>query len=110
MHVALEPTMSVRHPRELIDEAEAIFRARDPEHDMRNYPVEIRVGGITRILHEGRPTIGDYEILVCHGHIWGIPGTDECVSLERRKSCRSTAAHNSAPLMDKETDDTRLDR
>ena len=46
MHVPLGPTVSVRYPRELIEKAEAIFRARDPEYDMRNYPVELRVGDV----------------------------------------------------------------
>ena len=102
MHVPLGPTVSVRHPRELIEEAEAIFRAHDPEYDMPNYPVELRVGDVLRILHEGRPTINDYEVLVRHGPHWGMPGTDECVSIERRKICPSTAAHNSAQLMEEE--------
>jgi len=96
-HVPLGPMVSARHPWELTQQAEAIFRARDPQYDMRNYPVELRVGDVTRILHEGRPTSGEYE----HGHIWGIPGTDECVSIERRKVCPRTAAHNSAQLMER---------
>ena len=108
--VPLGPTVSVRYPHELIEEAEAIFRARDPEYDMRNHPVELRVGDVLHILHEGRPTIGDYEILVRHGHIRGMPGTDECVSIERLKICPSTAAHNSAQLMETEEDGTRLER
>ena len=48
---------------------------------MRNYPVEVKVGFVTHILHEGHPALGEYEILARHGHIWGIPGTDECVSI-----------------------------
>jgi hypothetical protein len=108
--VPLGPTVSVRHPRQLIEQAEAIFRVRDPEYHMRNYPVELRVGDVLHILHEGLPTIGDYEILVRHGHIWGIPGTDECVSIERLKVCPSTAAHHSAQLMETEEHATRLDR
>jgi hypothetical protein len=40
----------------------------------------------------------------------GIPGTDECVSIERLGICPSTAAHNSAQLMEAETDATRLER
>ena len=108
--VPLGPTVNVRYTHELIEEAEAIFRARDPEYDMRNYPVELRVGDVLHILHEGRPTMGDYEILVRHGRIWGMPGTDECVSIERLKICPSTAAHNSAQLMEAEEDGTRLER
>ena len=107
-HVPLSPMVSARHPWELIQQAEAIFRARDPQYDMRNYPVDLQVGDVTRILHEGRPTMGEYEILVRHGHIWGIPGTDECVSIERLKLCPRTAAYNSAQLMETEEDGTRF--
>jgi hypothetical protein len=99
-HVPLGPTVSVRHPRGLIEAAEAIFRARDREYEMCNYPVELRVGDVLRILQAGRPTVGDYEILVRHGPISDIPGTDECVSIERLGICPSTAAHNSAQLME----------
>jgi hypothetical protein len=38
--VPLGPTVSVRYPHELIEEAEAIFKARDPDYDIQNYPVE----------------------------------------------------------------------
>ena len=55
-------------------------------------PGGVRVGDVTRILHEGRPAIGDYEILVRHGCISGMPGTDESVSIERLGVCPSTAA------------------
>jgi hypothetical protein len=38
--VPLGPTVSVRYPHELIEEAEAIFKARDPDYDIQNDPVE----------------------------------------------------------------------
>jgi hypothetical protein len=101
--------VSVQYPRELIEQAEAIFRTRDPKYRMGSYPVELQVGAETCILHSGRPTIGDYEILVRHGFISGMPGTNECVSIERRKVCPSTAAHNSAQI-EAEPDATRFDR
>ena len=56
---------------------------------MRNYPMQLRVGDVARILHEGRPKIGDYEMFVRHGFISGRPGTDECVSIERLGSARA---------------------
>jgi hypothetical protein len=110
MHVPLGPVVSVRHPWELARQAEEIFRSQDPKYEMRDYPVQLRVGDVTRIIHVGRSTIGVYEILVRHGFISGMPGTDECVSIERLGICPSTAAHNSAQLMEEETDDTRLER
>ena len=109
IHVPLGPTVSVRSPMELIDQAEAIFRARDPEYRMGNQPVELCVGDVRRILHGGRPTIGGFEILVRHGFLRGLPGTNECISIERLKMCPSTAAHNSAQLMEEGDDGPRLD-
>ena len=79
MHVPLGPTVTVRHPLKLIEQAEAIFRTQDPKYRMGSYPVELQVDVETCIRHSGRPTIGDYEIIVRHGHIWGIPGrTSAC--------------------------------
>ena len=44
MHVPLGPPVNVRYPHELVEEAEAVFRARDPEYDTWNYPAQLRVG------------------------------------------------------------------
>src|SRR5262245_13917739 len=100
--VPLGPDVSVRHTFDLVQRAEAVFRVRDPEYEMWDHPVELRVGNVTRILHLGRPTIGDYEILVRHGFIAGMPGTAESVSIELRRVCPDTAAHTSAQLMEQE--------
>ena len=100
--VPLGPDVSVRHTFDLVQRAEAIFRVRDPEYEMKDHPVELRVGNVTRILHVGRPTIGDYEVLVRHGFIAGMPGTNESVSIELRRVCPDTAAHTSAQLMEQE--------
>ena len=106
--VPLGPVISVRHPAELVRQAEAIFRQRDPEYHMRDFPAEIRVGSVTRIIHAGRPTIQEYEILVRHGFLWGMPGTDESISIERRRVCPDTAAHNTAQLLTTEARELRL--
>lgn len=97
--VPLGPEVSVNYPGDLVRQAEAVFRMRDPGYHMSDSPVELRVGAVTRIVHGGRPTIGDYEILVRHGFLWGIPGTDESVSIERRRACPDTAAHHTAELL-----------
>jgi hypothetical protein len=55
--------------------------------------IELSVGGVTRILHGGRPTLGPYEVFVRHGFLRGMPGTDESLSIERQEeglSCRGT--------------------
>ena len=100
--VPLGADVSARSPSDLIQRVEAIFRTRDPEYYLRDRPIEVSVAGKTRILHSGRPTIGPYEIFVRHGFLWGMPGTAECASIERRGACPDTAAHTSAQLLDEE--------
>lgn len=100
--VPLGADVSARSPSDLIGQAEAIFRTRDPEYDLRDYPIEISIAGKNRILHGGRPTIGPYEIFVRHGFVSGIPGTAESASIERRGVCPDTAAHTSAQLLEEE--------
>jgi hypothetical protein len=99
--VPLGPDVSIRTPVDLVRQAERIFQTRDPEYQLLHSPVELRIGNVTRIIDGGRPTIGPYEILVRHGFITGLPGTDACVSIERIRVCPDTAAHHSAELMSK---------
>ena len=101
-YVPLGVDVSVRFPDDLTDQVEAIYRTRDPEYEMREYPIELSIEGATRILHGGRPRIGPYEVLVRHGFFPGIPGTNECVSIERCGVCPDTAAHTSAQLLEEE--------
>jgi hypothetical protein len=98
--VPLGVDVSVRHPWDLIREAERIFRTRDTEYHVRESPIELWVDGVTRIMHAGRPRIGPYDILIRHGFVAGTPGTDECVSIERCGVCPDTAAHTSAQLLE----------
>jgi hypothetical protein len=94
--------VSARYPYDLIDQAEAIFRTRDPKYYVPDVPIELSIAGVTCILHTGRPQIGPYEILIRHGFLPGTPGKDECLSIERRGVCPDTAAHTSAQLLDVE--------
>lgn len=100
-HVPLGADVSIRYPMDLIQQAEAIFRSRDPEYHLPDHPIEVSIAGETRILHRGR-TIGPYEIFVRHGFLLGMPGTDACASIERRGVCPETAAHTSAQLLEEE--------
>jgi len=100
--VPLGTDVSARHPGDLVEQAEQIFRTRDPQYRTRESPIELSVAGVTRILHGGRPTLGPYEVFVRHGFLRGIPGTDESLSIERRGVCPDTAAHTTAQLLDEE--------
>ena len=88
----------IRVPGDLISKSEAIFRVRDPEYTLIERPVEITIGGETRIMRWGRPKMGPFEVFV-------VPsGRDRYprVSLERMGVCPETAAHTSAELLDRE--------
>jgi hypothetical protein len=101
-HVPLGSDVSVGTPSDLVREAERLFQTRDAEYHVRQSPVEVRIGNVSRIIDAGRPRIGPYEILVRHGSISGLPGTDECVSMERIGVCPDTAAHHSAELISRQ--------
>ena len=60
--------------------------------------VEIAVGGETRIMPWGRPTIGPFEVFVRES---GRPEV-LLVSIERLKVCPETSAHTSAQLIDRD--------
>ena len=100
--VPLGADVSARFPFELIRESEAIFRTRDPQYHPHEHPIELSIGSEIRILHRGRPTIGPYDVLIRHGFVRGMPGTDACVSIERRGVCPETAAHTTAQLLAEE--------
>jgi hypothetical protein len=98
----LGPKVSVRTPVDLVQQAERVFRQRDSRYSMSDCPVEISIDGETRILHQGRPRMGDYDVIVRHGFLPGLAGTDFSVSIERRGTCPHTAAHTTAQLFEEE--------
>lgn len=100
--VPLGAGLTARNPGDLVEQAEMVFRARDPQYRMGEYPIELSVEGETRIVHRGRPRLGPYDIFVIHGFIIGIPGTDERVSIERTGVCPDTAAHTTVQLFETE--------
>jgi hypothetical protein len=100
--VPLGADVCASYPADLIDQAEAILRTRDPKYRLRDRPIELSIAGETRILHSGRPRMGAYDVLVRHGFLEGLPGVDVCASIERRGVCPDTAAHTSAELLESE--------
>src|SRR4051794_27333434 len=57
----LGPDVSIGTPFDLVREAERIFQTREPEFQLRNCPVELRIGNVTRMIDVGRPKIGAYD-------------------------------------------------
>src|SRR5215471_12268987 len=93
--VPLGRTVKVSVPEALVRQAEAVFRARDPEYRMREIPVEITTEAGTRLLHAGRPTLGRYEAFVVHGFIHG----SECMALTNLDTCPDCAATLTADVI-----------
>jgi hypothetical protein len=100
-HVPLGVGVSVHTPSDLVHQAEAVFQTRDPQYRSHEHPIEVSIGGETRIVHRGA-RIDPYELFIRHGFLPGMPGTDVCASIERRGVCPDTAAVTSAQLLEAE--------
>lgn len=97
--VPLGTGVKARVPGDLIAEAEAVVRRRDPGFMFRELPIEVSVGARTSILLGGPASIADYRVWVQHGFYPGLPGTDECLGICRVGHCPDTAANASAVLL-----------
>jgi hypothetical protein len=73
--------VKVMYPLELVREAEGVFRKSDPTFEFAQTPLLFHVGTESRIVFGGSVRLGDYKILVRHGHIAGTPGTEECAAI-----------------------------
>jgi hypothetical protein len=97
--VPLGLDVSVKTPRDLLSKAQAVFRQRDPEFEFTRYPIEVGIGGCSRIRFGGLVRMGAYHIWVGHGQIDGEPGTAECVSISLDEACKWVVASASAQLL-----------
>ena len=105
--VPLGKDIVVRIPRDLIAEAEAVFKRRDPSFGFAEYPLEITVGSETLLepasclaRFSSRPERASaYEIVVWQGFRCGIPGTDVSAAIFSRRLCSAPGAHASAQLL-----------
>jgi hypothetical protein len=101
--VPLGRDLTARHPTDLIEQVEAIFRARDPRYKMREWPLELSSAGETRIVHRGGGArVGPFDAFVLHGFMCGMPGTDELAAIERRGVAPETATLTTAQLFGSE--------
>jgi hypothetical protein len=98
--VPLGECVHVRTPVDTIREAEEVFRKHDPEFAFGHLPVEIRIGGQTRLLYGGRRRMDSYDVYVEHGFYRGLPGTAECVAISLVGTCPDVVAIASAQLLD----------
>jgi len=100
-NVVLGTEISVRGAWDLVQQAEATFRVRDPEFQFYESPLEITTGGQTRLLYRASVRMGRYDVFVIHGSLRGMPGTSECMSLSFTGVCPDCAASLTAQLLDR---------
>lgn len=98
--VPLGSDFQARVPDDLVREAEAVFRKRDSTFNFAEYPVEVRVLDERHIRYNGRMKLGPFEMWVLHGHYFGLPGRNECVSVVRTGACPVVDANSSALFLD----------
>ena len=92
-------TYPVKTPYDLLKKAEAILRERDPEFEFLHQPIEVYMGGHSRILFRGHLEIEGYHVWVEHGFLPGMPGTDESISITLNEACSWVAGSASAQLL-----------
>ena len=97
--VPLGDDLSVRIPGELVNEAEAIFRRRDPEYRFSELPTELKTDHETRLLAPGWSRVGSYTAFLVHGPVRGIPGNNECLGITRVGIGGDTTASCTALLL-----------
>lgn len=86
-------------PMDLVREAEATFKKRDSKFGFRELPVQISIGGQTRIKFRGWEKMANYDIWLEHGYLPGISGADECAAIALKGACGAVAASASAQLL-----------
>lgn len=100
--IPLGSGVSAYLPRDRVREAEQLFQGQDSEFFFPEWPVELRVGDVTKTIFYGRRTLGQYQFWVLNPLIVGTPGIEECASIERLGICPEGAAYGSAELMARE--------
>jgi hypothetical protein len=91
--------IKVGTPWELLKEAEAIFRRRDPEFEFPERPIEVRSGNASRILFYGQVRMDGYHVRVEHGFRPCEPGIPESVAISLDEVCDWVAASASSQLL-----------
>jgi hypothetical protein len=98
--VPLGEGVSAVSPVALVRVAEELFQERDPEYFLTEWPVEIAIGGVTRLLDRGRRLLGGYEVFIVrrYEHARGC-----CVSISRVGLCPDAAGAATAMLLDQQS-------
>ena len=83
----------------LVREAESVFRKVDPKFEFPELPLQISIGGHSRILFRGWLELGDYVSWVEHGYLPCIPGVNECASIALKGACGASPSSLTAQLL-----------
>lgn len=98
--VPLGLEIQVKLSYDLIKEAQAVFRHRDPEFEFPEYPIEIHHRGTCTILFSGRVIKNGYHVWVLHGFYLGEPGTPECVAISLDGVCDRASVGATSRLLE----------
>jgi hypothetical protein len=91
-----------------VHQAEELFQGQDSEFFFPEWPVEVRVGGLTKTIFYGGRNLGQYHLWVLNPFIVATPGIQECASIEWLGVCPEGAAYHSAQLMAREDREREL--
>jgi hypothetical protein len=98
--VPLGDDVQAATPGALVREAASVFTKVDPEFEFRELPLQITIGGHSRILFRFGRELGHYAIWVEHGYLPCIePGEDECAAIFLKGACGRTPAIATAQLL-----------
>ena len=118
--VPLGKGVDVRIPRDLISTVESVFQKRDPDYELIEQPVEIKIEGVRErygqslsrrtpnpltdafISFRGIVIVGDYRVIVRHGSFKErvLDGSSESVSICDKQAFTHAAGEFAAMLLD----------
>jgi hypothetical protein len=97
--VPLGSIIKARIPTDLIQDAEEVFRKRDPEFGFPELPIEFRSGDESCILYRGEVRMAGYHVRVENGFYPNEGSIPECVSISLDETCDWVAASATAQLL-----------
>jgi hypothetical protein len=92
--------IQVGTPMDLIEEAQEVFRRRDPNFEFPELPIEVRSGEKSSILFDGWVEGDGYHVRVLHGADKCDDTRPECVAISLDEACDWIAASASAQLLE----------
>lgn len=90
---------TARIPMDLLEKATRVFRGRDSKFDFPEFPMEFRIGNISRIIYRGHVEMAGYHVRVedCFQPVDGAH--PECVAISLDEACDWVAASATAQLL-----------